>query len=356
MTERDITSYEDAVELPDDAARTSAKEWLRRQGGTLGRLGDLATWLAGVQASWPPRPIERSRLVVFAADHGIAAADVSAQSVGATADRAPAIASGDDPTARLAVEFNVSVDVVDVGVDADLNHPVLTKYKVRRGSGRIDREDALTDAETVAAFQAGAEIADHAVDSGTDLLLVASIGVGATTPAAALVGVLTASDSAAMTGRGSGGPAIDDRAWMRKCAAIRDAMRRARPVRGDRQRLLAVVGGADLAAMTGVLLQASVRRTPVVLDDLSPCAAGLVAQRIAYRSPEWWLAGQSTADPAHQRALERLSLTGATGFGANVGGGIGALLALPGLRAAVALPAGAEATEAGGGGGHGSGS
>jgi nicotinate-nucleotide--dimethylbenzimidazole phosphoribosyltransferase len=335
MTRPDIAGYTAKIELPDQAARAAAAaEQLGRRGRVLGRLGDLGAWLAGCQGSFPPKPISHPRLVLFAADHGIAAAGVSAQPAGATAVRARLIAGGGDAAGVLAAELGVPVEVVDVGIDGEPGGHVAGAYKVRRGSGRIDREDALTDDEAAAAFDAGARIADAAVDSGADLLLTGTIGVAATTAAAALTGVLTGSDAAAVTGRGSG---IDDRAWMRKCAAVRDAMRRARPVVSDRLRLLAVAGGADLAAMTGFLLQAAVRRTPVVLDDVTVSASALVAQRIAYRAPEWWIAGQSTAEPAHQRALERLALTTATDLGTNLGAGVGALLCLPALRAAAVL-------------------
>ncbi len=334
MTRPDIAGYAAKIELPDQAARAAAAEQLGRRGRALGRLGDLGVWLAGCQGSFPPKPITHPRLLIFAADHGIAAAGVSAQPAGATAARARLIAGGGDAAGVLAAELGVPVEVVDVGIDGEPGGHVAGAYKVRCGSGRIDREDALTDDEVVAAFEAGARIADAAVDSGADLLLTGTIGVAATTAAAALTGVLTASDAAAVTGRGSG---VDDRAWMRKCAAVRDAMRRARPVVSDRLRLLAVAGGADLAAMTGFLLQAAVRRTPVVLDDVTVSASALVAQRIAYRAPEWWIAGQSTAEPAHQRALERLALTTATDLGTNLGAGVGALLCLPALRAAAVL-------------------
>ena len=86
---------------------------------------------------------------------------------------------------------------------------------------------------------------------------------------------------------------------MRKCAVIRDAMRRARPVLGDQVALLATAGGADLAVGTGLLLGAAARRTPVVLDGVVSAAAALVAQRIAFRAVDWWLAGHRTGDPAH---------------------------------------------------------
>jgi nicotinate-nucleotide--dimethylbenzimidazole phosphoribosyltransferase len=334
MTVPDIAGYAAKIELPDQAARAAASEQLGRRGRTLGRLGDLGAWLAGCQGSFPPKPIAHPRLVLFAADHGIAAAGVSAQPTGATAARATLIARGGDAAGVLAAEFGVAVEVVDVGIDGNPGGHVVGDYKVRRGSGRIDREDALTGDEAVAAFEAGVHLADAAVDSGADLLLTGTIGAASTTAAAALTGVLTGSDAASMTGRGSG---IDDRAWMRKCAAVRDAMWRARPAVSDRLRLLAVAGGADLAALTGFLLEAAVRRTPVVLDDVTVSASALVAQRVAYRAPQWWIAGQSTAEPAHQRALERLALTLATDLGTNLGGGVGALLCLPTLRAAAVL-------------------
>jgi nicotinate-nucleotide--dimethylbenzimidazole phosphoribosyltransferase len=351
MTVPDIAGYAAKIELPDQAARAAASEQFGRRGRALGRLRDLGAWLAGCQGLFPPKPITHPRLVLFAADHGIAAAGVSAQQTGATADRATLIAGGGDAVGVLAAEFGVPVQVVDVGIDGEPGGHVVGDYKVRRGSGRIDREDALTGDEAVAAFEAGSQLADAGVDSGADLLLTGTIGVASTTAAAALTGVLTGSNAAAVTGRGSG---IDDRAWMRKCAAVRDAMWRARPVVSDRLRLLAVAGGADLAALTGFLLQAAVRRTPVVLDDVTVSASALVAQRIAYRAPEWWIAGQSTAEPAHQRALERLALTTATDLGTNLGGGVGALLSLPTLRAAAALlaviSAGAPSGDASGAG------
>lgn len=332
MTAPDIAGYAAKIELPDQTSRAAAKVALDQS--RLGRLGDLGAWLAGCQGRFPPGPITQPRLVIFAADHGIATAGVSAYPVGTTAKRARLIASGGDATGVLAAELGVSVQVIDIGVNEDLGTEVNGSYKIRRGSGRIDGEDALTDDQAAAAFDAGGKVADAAVDTGTDLLLVGTVGVAATTPASALIGVLTTSDAAAVTGRGSG---IDDRAWMRKCAAVRDAMRRARPVLSDRLRLLAVAGGADLAAVTGFLLEAAVRRTAVVLDDVTVSASALVAQRIAYRAPQWWLAGQSTAEPANQRALERLALTPATDFGTSLGAGVGALLAIPALRAATAL-------------------
>jgi nicotinate-nucleotide--dimethylbenzimidazole phosphoribosyltransferase len=126
---------------------------------------------------------------------------------------------------------------------------------------------------------------------------------------------------------------------MRKCAAIRDALRRARPVLGDQLQLLATVGGADLAAMTGFLLQCAVRKLPVVLDGVVTAACALVAQRVAFRAPDWWLAGHDSGEPGQAKALDRMALEPLLQQGVQVGEGTGALLALPLVRAAAALAA-----------------
>ena len=126
---------------------------------------------------------------------------------------------------------------------------------------------------------------------------------------------------------------------MRKCAAIRDGLRRARPVLGDQLRLLAAVGGADLTAMTGFLLQSAVRKMPVVLDGVVTAACALVGQRIAFRAPDWWLAGHDSGEPGQAKALDRMALEPLQSHGVIVGEGVGALLALPLVRAAAALAA-----------------
>ncbi|BFO20850.1 hypothetical protein SHKM778_72380 [Streptomyces sp. KM77-8] len=106
---------------------------------------------------------------------------------------------------------------------------------------------------------------------------------------------------------------------MRKCAAIRDGLRRARPVLGDQLKLLATVGGADLTAMTGFLLQAAVRKLPVVLDGVVGAACALVAQRVAFRAPDWWVASHDSGEPGQAKALDRMALDPVLAHGVRVG-------------------------------------
>ncbi|NUU26501.1 MAG: nicotinate-nucleotide--dimethylbenzimidazole phosphoribosyltransferase, partial [Streptomycetaceae bacterium] len=306
--------------------------------GALGRLEDIAVWLAVVQGGETVRPIAAPRVVLFAGDHGVAARDVSALAPGHTAHAVREAAAGGGAVGLLAGLHGAGVRVVDMAVDTDpaLLPEAVTRYRVRHSSGSIDRHDALTTAQAEQAFQTGMDIADAEIDGGADLLVVGDIGVGNTTAAAVLIGALTGTDAAAAIGRGSG---IDDATWIRKCAAIRDALRRARPVLGEPLRLLAVSGGADYAAMSGFLLRAAIRRTPVLLDGIASAASALVVQRIAYRTPDWWLAGHVTPEPSHAKALDRMALEPLLDYKLRYGEATGALLALPIVQAAACLAA-----------------
>ncbi|MEU8453371.1 nicotinate-nucleotide--dimethylbenzimidazole phosphoribosyltransferase [Streptomyces griseoaurantiacus] len=354
MSSLNLDDFTDLIERPDGGVRRDAEAHRESRlvpPGALGRLDELGEWLAAAQSSVPVRAIERPRAVLFAGDHGIAALGVSARPAGGAARLVRDVLDGAGPVAILARGAGMPVRVIDMALDCDPGSlpAEVVRHRVRRGSGRIDIEDALTEEEAEAAFRAGMAVADEEADAGTDLIVLGDLSVGGTTAAAVLVAALCGTDASVVTGRG--GQAIDDLAWMRKCAAIRDALRRARPVLGDQLRLLATVGGADLTAMTGFLLQCAVRKTPVILDGVVSAACALVGQRIAFRAPDWWLAGQNSGEPGQAKALDRMALEPLLDHGVTVGEGTGALLALPLVRAAASLAAElperpAEATDA----------
>ncbi|MFE2295998.1 nicotinate-nucleotide--dimethylbenzimidazole phosphoribosyltransferase [Streptomyces sp. NPDC059452] len=337
-----LDDFSDLIERPDGGVRRDAEERRERlivPPGALGRLDELGEWLSAAQQSVPVRAVEQPRLVLFAGDHGVAELGVSGRAAGTTHELVRAALDGASPAAVLARRFSVPLRIVDAGIDCDpeLLPESVVRHRVRRGSGRIDIEDALSAEEAERAVRLGMAVADEEADSGTDLVVLGDLSVGGTTAAATLIAALCGTDASVVTGRGGAG--IDDLAWMRKCAAIRDALRRARPVLGDQLELLATVGGADLAAMTGFLLQSAVRRMPVILDGVVASACALVAQRAAFRAPDWWLAGQVSGEPAQSKALDRMALTPLLDHGVTVGEGAGALLALPLVQAAAALAA-----------------
>jgi nicotinate-nucleotide--dimethylbenzimidazole phosphoribosyltransferase len=331
-----MTQFPD-IAAPDAAVEALARarqETLTKPSGALGRLEDLSVWVASCQGVCPPRQFERPRVVVFAGDHGVTAAGVSAYPAEVTAQMVANFDAGGAAINVLAELAGAGVRVVDVAVDSEAPlSPSIGAHKVCRGSGNIAVEDALSADETDAAIEAGRRIADEEVDAGADLLIAGDMGIGNTTAATTLIAALTNSEPVAVVGRGTG---IDDAGWARKTAAIRDALFRARAVRSDPVGLLRVCGGADLAAMAGFVAQAAVRRTPVLLDGVVVTAAALVADRLAPGAKQWWQAGHLSTEPAHTLALQQLALDPIVDLGMRLGEGTGATIALPVLRAAVA--------------------
>ncbi|MGM1059267.1 nicotinate-nucleotide--dimethylbenzimidazole phosphoribosyltransferase [Saccharothrix sp. Mg75] len=314
------------VEPPSEVTRREAvarHAVLTKPAGSLGRLEELGAWVAACQGECPPRPFTRPRVVVFAGDHGVAKHGVSAYPSEVTGQMVANFLAGGAAVNVLANVAGATVRVVDVSVDSDT---AVGDLKVRRGSGSIDREDALTPEEAVKAVEVGRKLADDEVDGGADLLIAGDMGIGNTTPAAVLIAALTGSEPVAVVGRGTG---VDDRGWMRKTAAIRDALRRARPVINDPLALLGVASGADVAAMAGFLAQAAVRRTPVILDGVVVGAAAVVAEELAPGARDWWVAGHRSAEPAHALALNHLGLEPLLEFDMRLGEGSGAVAALP---------------------------
>ncbi|MDQ2585801.1 nicotinate-nucleotide--dimethylbenzimidazole phosphoribosyltransferase [Saccharothrix yanglingensis] len=315
-----------SVEPPSEAARREAAARhavLTKPAGSLGRLEELGAWVAACQGECPPRPFTRPRVVVFAGDHGVAKHGVSAYPSEVTGQMVANFLAGGAAVNVLANVAGATVRVVDVSVDSDT---AVGDLKVRRGSGSIDREDALTPEEAVKAVEIGRKLVDDEVDGGADLLIAGDMGIGNTTPAAVLIAALTGAEPVAAVGRGTG---VDDQGWMRKTAAIRDALRRARPVIDDPVALLAAASGADIAAMAGFLAQAAVRRTPVILDGVVVGAAAVVAEELAPGAREWWVAGHRSAEPAHALALNHLGLEPLLEFDMRLGEGSGAVAALP---------------------------
>ena len=226
------------VTAPDADAAAAARarqDTLTKPPGALGRLEDLSVWVAACQGGCPPRQFERARVVVFAGDHGVARSGVSAYPPEVTAQM---VANFDAGGAAI----NVLADIAGAhgaggrhrGGRRRPRQPAIGAHKVRRGSGNIAVEDALSAGRGVrGASTAGRAIADEEVDAGADLLIAGDMGIGNTTAATVLIAALTNSEPVAVVGRGTG---VDDAGWVRKTAAMRDALYRAHavPVRPDR--------------------------------------------------------------------------------------------------------------------------
>ena len=194
---------------PSAESRLQATDRMQRLAkpvGALGRLEELAIWLASCQGVCPPTVPRNVRLVVFAGDHGISRNGVSAYPREVTPAMVRAIVAGGAGISVLASINDVHLRVLDIAVDDDLaGLPAeVGAYKVRRSSGSIDVEDACSTADIERAMAAGASIAHEEIAAGADLLIAGDLGIGNTTPAATVIAAVLGLSAAEVTGRGTG--------------------------------------------------------------------------------------------------------------------------------------------------------
>jgi nicotinate-nucleotide--dimethylbenzimidazole phosphoribosyltransferase len=322
---------------PDVAARAAERlAALATPPGALGRLGDLAVWLAAAQGEVPPRELDNVRLVIFAGDHGVARHGVSAYPPEITGAMVRTFVAGRAGVSALAAAHHVAVRVLDLGVDDDLDGVPddVRQHKVRRSSGAIHLEDALTPEETRQALEVGAVVAREEIAAGAQLLLSGDMGIGNTTPAAALVAAGLGLPASEVVGRGTG---IDDAALTHKQQVLQQALDRVGDRADDPVECLTALASADLAASTGYLLEAAQQGVPVLLDGLMAVACALTADRIAPGAAAWYAAGHRSTEPAQSLALAKLGLEPVLDLGLRLGEGSGAVAAVPVLRSAVAV-------------------
>lgn len=327
------------VPPPDATIAAQAAErlaGLATPAGALGRLGDLGVWLSAAQGQVPPALLTDVRLVIFAGDHGVAQHGVSAYPPAITGAMVRTFVAGKAGVSALAAAHGVRVRVLDLGVDDDLEGmpAEVGAHKVRRGSGAIHLEDALTAEETRRALDVGRVVADEEIDAGAQLLLSGDMGIGNTTPAAALVAAVLGMPASEVTGRGTG---VDDETLLHKQRLVQHALDRAGDRVADPVDTLTALGSADLAAATGYLVRSAERGVPVLLDGLMSVACALVAEQVAPGAAAWFAAGHRSTEPAQSLALAKLGLEPVLDLGLRLGEGSGAVAAVPVLRSAVAL-------------------
>ncbi|MET8836201.1 nicotinate-nucleotide--dimethylbenzimidazole phosphoribosyltransferase [Micromonospora sp. NPDC004540] len=332
-----------AIRPLDEAAMAAARELqgrLTKPAGSLGALEPLSVRLAGLAGTCPPPLPEPAAVAIFAGDHGVHAQGVTPWPQEVTAQMIANFVAGGAVVNAFARQAGASVTVVDVGVAtplpvgpvADPGGPRLVAANVRAGTRDLTVTAALTRDEARAAVETGIRIAGELVDAGAGILLTGDMGIGNTTPAAALIAAFTGVDPAAATGRGTG---VDDETYARKVGVVRAALDRHAPDPADPLGVLAAVGGLEHAALAGLVLGAAARRVPVLLDGVIAVSAALAAAAFAPDAVGAMVAGHRSAEPGATAALRHLGLDPLIDLGLRLGEGTGALLALPVVTGAV---------------------
>lgn len=318
----------------DEAAARLAG--LATPAGALGELGELSVWVAATQGVCPPAPVERVRAVIFAGDHGVADHGVSAYPKAITAAMVRMFLTGTAGVSVLAAQHGVPVRVLDLGVDDDLEgvDPAVLAFKVRRSSGAIQLEDALTAEETAQALDAGATVAAQEIEAGAQLLISGDMGIGNTTPAAALIAASLGLPAAEVTGLGTG---VDEAGLAHKIEVVQAALDRVGDRRDDPFETLQALGSADLAASAGFMATAARAGIPVLVDGVISVACAVMADRLAPGAAAWFAAGHCSPEPAQSLALDKLAMVPILDLGMRLGEGSGAMAAVPLVRSAALL-------------------
>ena len=278
-----------------------------RPAGALARLDSVAAWVAGWQRSSSPA-VRRPAALIFAADHGIAAAGVSAYPADVTAAMLAAYRAGKSTINAFAAVAGASVQAIDVGVG--------------RPTGDIRTESALSPERFAEAVSAGRD-AVEALDA--DLLVLGEMGIGNTTAAATIAAALGGGDVADWVGRGTG---VDDEGLQRKRSAVETAVARIATVT-DPLEVLREVGGAELVAIAAAIVAARHRRLPVMLDGYVVTAAALPLYGLSVAALDHCAVGHRSAEPGHRRLLERISKEPLLDLDMRLGEGSGAMAAVP---------------------------
>lgn len=307
---------------------------LTKPQGSLGRLEELAVRYAGITGEDCPK-VPSAVILTFAADHGVTDEGVSAYPREVTAQMVLNFLRGGAGVNVLASHVGAEVRVVDIGVDHDFGPlPRLIARKVARGTKNFLRGPAMSVAQTTQALEVGMALADELAAEGTRLLGTGEMGIGNTTPSAAITAVLTGETVAQVTGRGTG---IDDEGYRRKVEIIEQAIMRHHPDPDHPLDVLSKVGGLEIAGLAGLILGGAAHRIPVVLDGFIAGAAALIAVKLQPHCRDYLIASHQSVERGHGVILKQLGLMPLFDLSLRLGEGTGACLGIGLVQAAIKI-------------------
>ncbi|MER8729457.1 nicotinate-nucleotide--dimethylbenzimidazole phosphoribosyltransferase [Mesorhizobium sp. M1227] len=299
----------------DAAANAVAhrQDTLTKPQGSLGRLETVAAWLARWQGRDMPK-LDRVKVFVFAGNHGVTAQGVSAFPSEVTVQMVANFAGGGAAINQLARIAGAELNVIPLDLD--------------RPTGDFTQEPAMDDEAFLAAVSAGYD----AISRDLDLVCFGEMGIGNTTPAAAISTALFGGGAERWTGRGTG---VDDAGLVRKIVAIEAGLKRHAPALADPLKIAAALGGRELAAILGATLAARHLGVPVLLDGFVCTAAAAPLARLHPAGLAHTMAAHVSAESGHRRLLEALELPPLLDLGMRLGEGSGACLAVNIVRSAL---------------------
>ncbi len=333
-------NFKEAIGLIGPASRANYDKAMERQAiltkpaGALGFLEDIAGKYSAISPEFPPRVPVQPVVCIFASDHGVLEEGITPWPQEVTTQMVANFLEGGAAINAIAKQIGARVSVVDIGVAGDTSgFAGILSRKVRAGTDNLARRPAMTVAEAEEAVQVGFDVANDLIDQGCDILLIGDMGIGNTTPSAALISWFAKSDVEETTGRGTG---IGDDHMVVKIKAIKSAHSRLQDEAASSPlEVLASIGGLEIAGMAGLILAASARRIPVVLDGVIADAAAVVSYELSEHVKDYIFAGHLSQEPGARKALDYIGLKPVLVLDLRLGEGTGACLSVPIIQSAV---------------------
>jgi nicotinate-nucleotide--dimethylbenzimidazole phosphoribosyltransferase len=318
----------DAIQSLDANAMNAARarqDQLTKPQGSLGRLESLSIQLAGITAQARPR-FKQPVVVTMAGDHGIARQGVSAYPAEVTPQMVLNFLYGGAAINVLSRHVGARVVVVDMGVASDIPaHPDLINKKIALGTKDFSVGPAMTRDEAQRAVEAGIEVVTQQIDRGADMIGTGDMGIGNTTPSAAIAATITNRAVAQVTGRGTG---VDDAGLKHKVAMIERAIEVNKPNATDGLDVLSKIGGFEIGGLAGVMIGAASRHVPVVIDGFISGAAALIAYAITPAVQPYLIGAHRSVEIGHRAILEHLRVEPLLDLDLRLGEGTGAALGI----------------------------
>ncbi|MBL7212715.1 MAG: nicotinate-nucleotide--dimethylbenzimidazole phosphoribosyltransferase [Desulfobacteraceae bacterium] len=305
----------------------------------LGRLHDISEQLCGICKTLEPS-INSKAILVMAGDHGVVDEGVSAYPQVITGEMVRAFLMGGAGINVLARLVDAEVWVVDMGIIPELDPASLDRgdrlliRKVGRGTSNFAKGPAMTRHDAEKAILTGFQLATDLFEKGVEILGTGDMGIGNTTPSAAIGTVLTGREVEEMVGRGTG---VDDQGLLRKQEAIRKGIRVNQPDSEDGADVLSKIGGFEIGGIAGCVLAGAYHSRPVVLDGFISTAGALVAHAICPAVVDYVFAGHRSEEPGHMAMLRHLGLEPILDLGMRLGEGTGGALAMGIMEGAVRI-------------------
>lgn len=306
---------------------------LTKPRGSLGRLESMARRVCGIRNTLTP-VLKNKVILTFAGDHGVVEEGVSSVPQEVTRQMVYNFLAGGAGVNVLAHHVGAQVRVIDVGVAVPLEAEGLLRHKVKHGTENMMKGPAMSVEEALAAVAAGMECGANAISDGAQILGTGEMGIGNTTPSAALFAALLELDVEEVTGRGTG---VDDKTLNHKIEVIRKSLAINRERLQDPLDALAAVGGLEIAAICGMILEAARRRVPVVVDGFISSAGALVAMKLNRTALDYCFFSHLSAEQGHRHFFATTGLKPILHLDMRLGEGTGAALAMGLIEASVKI-------------------